>query len=108
MAKEAIIKIKEAEDGASKIIRTATEKARQVIEKSLKDALKKKASIIQGAESLKKINSENAKKEAKTQCIPMSEKSRIEIEKILNPDQDKFEKAIEIVVERIVNLNGDS
>ena len=107
MAKEAIAKIKSAEAEAAEILGIAAEKANHIMAESKKNALDEKESIIRGAQSAKEAAIENAKKEARARCAPIIADGRARAEKILNPDAAAFEQAVNTVVERIVNLNGN-
>ena len=102
MAKEAVIKIKEAEAAAAEIIRNATERSRTISESSLENALAEKELIIKNAERLREENIENAKDKAKAQCVSIIAGEQVEIEKILNPAPDKFKQAVKMLTERIL------
>lgn len=107
MAKEAVIRIKDAEDAAAEAIRTANEKARLIAENSHREALEEKDAIIKSAIRMKETLIANAKTDAEKQCEPIIAEGQGEIVKILNPDSAKFEQAVKTVMERIVSVNGN-
>lgn len=107
MAKETVIKIKEAEDAAAEVVRAANEKARLLTEEKLKEALKEKEGIVKSAEKTKDTLAENARTEAEAKYAPIIAEGREEIKRIQNPEPAKFEQAVKTVMERIVNVNGN-
>ena len=89
MALEAINEIKEAEKKAEKIISEANQDAKEIISNATKEAEIKYNDIISEAEPLLKSGAK-------------------EIEAIHNMSQDLKDNAINIVVERIVKIHGNS
>ena len=104
MAKEALIKIKEAENAAAEIIRLAAEKADSIAKEAEAAAFAQRDSTIKAAIRQKQKISENAAEEAKTICAPIVASGDAEIEKILAPAPERFKRAVDTVLERILNL----
>ena len=53
-------------------------------------------------------NIENAKEEGKLKSEPILSKGKIDTENIINLDSERFDRAVNTVVERIVKNNGNS
>jgi V/A-type H+-transporting ATPase subunit G/H len=102
MAKEALIKVKEAEETAAEIVRDAAEKAKLIADAAAASAQAQKAAIIDDALRQKQMILEAAENEANARCAPEIAAAEAEIEKILAPGPDKFERAVNIVAERIL------
>lgn len=107
MAAEAIYEVKKAEEKGSEILRSANEKAREIIKKAEVDATRKQREILNEAIQQKQKLLNEAVQRAEEDCIPLTLQSEQEKAAILNPDKQKFEKAVQIVIERIVNDNGN-
>ncbi len=104
LAKEAIIKIKEAEETGNEIVLKANENAKQILKNAESDGDKKYKDIIDQANKQKIEMVEKAKKEALLECEPLERQAQEELLKINNPDKAKQQKTIELIVERIVNV----
>jgi vacuolar-type H+-ATPase subunit H len=104
MAKEALMKIKEAEGEAAEVLRAAAEEAKAIAGEAAKLALEKKDSAIKEALRQKQTILENAEKEARESCAPAIAEGDLEIEKILAPSPEKFEQAVNTVIERILHI----
>ena len=106
MAKEVLIEIKEAEKTGENLYKQAQAKAREIIKSAEEKAneelilAQRKADeaaseIISKKEGEAQIEIEQILKAANRQC-----------EAIKNIPDEKVEKAVELVIERIVKLNG--
>lgn len=108
MALEAINKVKAAEDQATKIITDATVQSKNILKNAEEQSKIQYDSIINDAH--KKGEEIKAKflKDSEEKSEPILEKGKEAIESILNIDNSKFQGAVKLVIERIVNFNGDS
>jgi V/A-type H+-transporting ATPase subunit G/H len=104
MAKEALMKIKEAEEAAAEILRLAADEASLIEKEAAEAALARKAEIIAEALRQKQTILANAESDAKVGCASVVTAGEAEIEKILDPAPDKFEQAVNTVIERILRL----
>ena len=97
MALEAINEIKEAEKKAEKIISEANQDAKEIISNATKEAEIKYNDILSAA-----------LEEGNSNAEPLLKSGAKEIEAIHNMSQDLKDNAINIVVERIVKIHGNS
>ncbi|MCL1793375.1 MAG: hypothetical protein FWG34_05870 [Oscillospiraceae bacterium] len=104
MAKEALTKIKEAEGAAAEILRLAAEQAKAIAEKAAADAAAHRNAAMLEAGRQKHAILENAEKEAAAERAPIIDACSSEIEKISLPAPEKFDKAVNTVIERIMEL----
>ncbi len=93
MALEAINEIKEAEKKAEEIISSAKQNAKEIVNNATKEANIKYDEIVSNA---------------KTKANNLLNAALEEIEAIKNMSQDLKDNAINIVVERIVKIHGNS
>ncbi len=106
MAKEAIIKIKEAEDKGNALIQKANEQAKQILKNAETEGDEKAKEIIKEAQTLRLDIIEKARAEAIKECEPLLKEGDASLEGILKPDSGKWNKTIQLITERIVNVNG--
>jgi len=108
LAKEAIIKIEEAEKLAEENLEKAFNISNDLLKNAEAEAEKIYDLIIE--ETKKKVHfiKEEATKEGKKQAEPILKACENEIVAINNISQDKFELAVNMVIERIVKFNGNS
>lgn len=103
MAAEAVLKVKEAEEKGSELIRKSNEEAKEIIKRSGFDGEKKRKAIVNEACKTKEKIIEMAVNKAALECSELIKKGSEEKANILNPEKKKFERAVSLVVERIVN-----
>ena len=108
MAKEAVLRVKEAEDAAAETVRNAHEKARLIIAAAEKESIDKYRALINEANAEKETIIREAVSSVEAECAPLDQEGGARAERILNPDASKYEKAVTTVTERIVNRFGDS
>jgi len=108
LAKEAIIKIEEAEKIAEENVEKAFSISNDLLKNAEAEAEKVYDLIIE--ETKKKVHfiSDEATKEGKMQAEPILKACEKEVIDINNISQDKFELAVNMVIERIVKFNGNS
>jgi len=108
LAKEAIIKIEEAEKIAEENVEKAFSISNDLLKNAEAEAEKVYDLIIE--ETKKKVHfiSDEATKEGKMQAEPILIACEKEVIDINNISQDKFELAVNMVIERIVKFNGNS
>jgi V-type sodium ATPase, G subunit len=108
VATDAILKVKDAELKAKEIIEKANqeivllkEESREQIKKFQKDAIE---TAIKDAEILKT----KYKTEGEAIASPIFKEAEQKVLAIKDVKEDKLESVIELIVERIVNSNGNS
>lgn len=102
MAAEAIERIKRAEEQTLAKIAEAMEKAKQINKAAQREGTDKRQAMLADAKRQRDEILTQANEEADKECIPLTQESQVEIEKINNPGTDKLNEAVNIVVERIV------
>lgn len=107
MAKEAIRKIKETEDHAAEILKDASEEARARLRGAEDRAALKEREVLEEARLARERILETAKRTAEVESRPIVEAGEKELAAIQNPDPKKVEAAVQFVIERIVNVNGN-
>ncbi len=107
MAKEAILKIKEAENQSAEILKKASDEARDLLRDAQEKADAKKKANLDGIRKDRAALLEAAEATAKEQCRPIIDAGNAEIQAILHPSNDKVEAAVKLVIERIVNVSGN-
>ena len=108
MAKEAVLKVKEAEDLAAELVKDAQEKARTVIAAAERESIEKYRALLKLADAEKDAIVREAVRAAEAECGPLDQEGGAQANQILNPDHSKYEKAVTTVMERIVNQFGNS
>lgn len=108
MAKEAIETIKEAEAKAQAILQEATQNAKNIRQEAEVLAEERYKSIIEEGDREARGIRERAIKEAEEQSKPILEKGLDEAKKILEIPDNMIDGAVNIIIERIVNTNGNS
>lgn len=103
MAKEVVYKVKEAEDASSEAVRRANEEAKRILADAEKDGNERCNAMLREARLLRDEMIREAAKEAEEESVPLGKKTAGEIERILNPERERFEKAVAAITERIVN-----
>ncbi|MBU3189440.1 ATPase [Clostridium bowmanii] len=108
MALEAIKSIKNAEQQATENINKAIEGSKDILKKSEIESVGQYKKVLDAAkEEIKKII-ESAKEEGRINSEPILEQGKADIDNILNLDSERFHRAVNKVVERIVKNNGNS
>lgn len=108
MALEAINEIKEAEKKAEMIISEAKQNAKEIVSGATKEADIKYDEIISEAKAKANNLLNAALEEGNSNTEPILKIGEKEIEAIRNMSQDLKDNAINIVVERIVKIHGNS
>ncbi|WP_291632421.1 ATPase [Clostridium sp.] len=108
MALEAIKSIKDAEKQAADIISMAISSSKEILKKSEIEAQSQYKTVLDAAREENKKSIENAKEEGRVKSEPIFATGKIEVTSILNLEGEKFDRAVNIVVERIVRNNGNS
>ena len=108
VATDAILKVKDAELKAKEIIEKANqeiallkEESREQIKKFQKDAIE---TAIKDAEILKK----KYKTEGEAIASPIFESTERKVSSIKDIEENKLKSVVDMIVERIVNSNGNS
>lgn len=107
MATEAIIKVKEAEEQAKKIINNARDDARQILQEAEQLAEESYRKIITAAETEAKKLYDQAIAEGERTAQPILEKGKKEATSIRDFEENQLNRVVENIVERIVNTNGN-
>lgn len=108
MALEAIKQIKNVEAEADSIIKDATAKSKEILQKANKDAESQYEKAIAAAKE--KCNSiiEEAIAEGQSKAEPILKEGEKDSQDIYNISDEKKMKAVKLVIERIVKVNGNS
>lgn len=104
MAVEAVIKIKEAEVQGREILRKANDTAWQIIQSAAKESAEKRDAILGEARKVQSRLLDEAAQKAQTECETLGACGASERETILNPGEDKLNRAINFITERIVRV----
>ena len=108
MALEAINEIKEAEKKAETIISDAKQNAKEIVSNATKEADIKYDEIVSNAKTKANNLLKAALEEGNSNAEPILKMGEKEIEAIRHMSQDLKDNAINIVVERIVKIHGNS
>lgn len=108
MAKEAIRSVKEAEDEVKKMLEEAMTASRQSNEKAIEKADQEYKRILRKAEQGATDIREKAAADGKSQSNPIIEKGEKDAKAILSTSDDKLDAAASIIIEKVVNANGNS
>lgn len=108
MALEAINEIREAEKKAEEMISNAKQKAKEIVQDATKEADIKYDEIISNAKAKANDLLHAALEEGNSKAKPILEVGEKDIEAIRNMSQEVKDNAINIVVERIVKIHGNS
>lgn len=108
MALEAINKVKTAEDQAAQILESALKESKDIIKNAEREADKQyEARLTETYKEAEQIKSKFIS-ESEVESEPIMKKGKEEVDHILNVDANKFNSAVKLVIERIVNFNGNS
>ena len=108
MALEAINEIKEAEKKAEAIITEAKQNAKEIVSNATKEAEVEYDQIINNAKIKANDLLNAALEEVNSNSEPILKMGEKDIEAIRNMSQEVKDNAINIVVERIVKIHGNS
>lgn len=108
MALEAINEIKETEKKAEAIILDSKQNAKEIISNATKEADIKYDEIVSGAKTKANSLLKSALEEGNSNAEPILKVGDKEVKNIHNMSQDLKDNAINIVVERIVKIHGNS
>ncbi|WP_454053987.1 ATPase [Clostridium sp. Marseille-Q7071] len=108
MALEAINKVKTAEDQAAQILEKALKESKDIIKNAEREADKQyEVRLTEAYKEAEQIKSKFIS-ESEVESEPIMKKGKEEVGHILNVDANKFNSAVKLVIERIVNFNGNS
>lgn len=108
MAKDAIEAVKAAEEKAKTLLNEAIVNSKESIKASEQLAAEEYKRIISLAESEAKEIKNKAIQEGETLAKPIIERGTIEAKSLYDMNDDRLENAVNIIIERIVNANGNS
>lgn len=108
MAKDAIEAVKAAEDKAKSILDEAVAKSKNLVVEAEKAAEDEYKQIITSAEEEAKKIKDKYLQEAEKISKPIIDQGNIDAEKMLSTKDNALEGSINIIIERIVNANGNS
>lgn len=108
MVKEAIKAVKEAEAEANKILQEANETSRNLKREGEALAEEKYRQIMEEAKREAEGIKEKALQEGEAIAKPIMEKGMKESEELAALSNEELDKAVNIIIERIVNINGNS
>lgn len=108
MARDAIEAVKEAEEKSRMILQEANQASRDSRREAELTADSKYAEILEEAEKESKALKEEALKEGEKTSIPLIENGMKEAGQFIALTDTELELAANIIIERIVNANGNS
>ena len=108
MALEALNEIKKAEEEANKIIQVAISSSKELVKNAVIDAENQFQKIIEIAKKEQEKILKQAEEEGAKEAEPILKKGEEEIAKIKNLSDEKKNNAINLIVERIVKIHGNS
>lgn len=108
MALEAINEIKRAEEQAEKLIQEATIKSKEIIKNAITEADDEYNKILSEANTKRTQIIAKAEEEGNTEAKPILKKGDSEVSSIKNISNEKKDNAINLIVERIVKIHGNS
>ena len=108
MAKEAIEAIKAAEDKAKETVNDAIQVSKDTFLEAEKKADEEYKHIIDLAKTKAKEIKEKAVTDGEEAAKPIIEEGSIRTKALYQMNQEKLEGAVNIIIERVVNSNGDS
>lgn len=104
MAAQAVFKIKETEDKGKEIIRKAKEESKRILAQAREDCESQKQVLLEKTLAEKQGIIQAAVDKANKQCETITAQGAAQRKKLLDPDQSKLERAIQLVMERIVSV----
>lgn len=104
MAAEAVYKIKETEEKGKEVVRQANEEAKRILAAARETSAGKKKELLDQALREKAAIVQSAVDKANKTCEGIAAKGAEERDNILAPDSSKVERAIQLVMERIVSV----
>jgi V/A-type H+/Na+-transporting ATPase subunit G/H len=108
LALEAINKVKKAESESEELLKEATEKSKEIINNAKNEAENTYNKILNDANSKRNEIIRKAEDEGNAKAEPILVKGREEISQIKNIPKEKKNNAINLIVERIVKIHGNS
>lgn len=108
MAKDAIEAVKAAEENAKTILSEANFAFKNAVMDAEKKAEQEYDKILTFAEQEAKNIKDRFVKEGEDTSKPILEAGNKEVEKLKNIKDDALEDSVNIIIERIVNANGNS
>jgi len=104
---EALKDIKEAEDRAERLKYEAKLKAKELIKNSQVMAMEEYKKIVEEANIEAKAIIDKCIKDAELKSKPLRDAAEKNIREIQMVSEDKIDTAVNVVIERIVNFNGN-
>lgn len=108
MAIEALNEVKKAEAKADEMIKTAQQESKEIILKAKVEAEAAYKNIIDMAKVKAQEIMNSAIELGKYEAQPIIENGRVQCNEIKNTPEAKMKDAAKFVIERIVNVNGNS
>lgn len=108
MATEAILAVKKAEETAEKILTEVAQSSKKILEESTKKAEEEYKLIILEANKEAETIKKTAVNEGEAIAKPILEKGKAEAETLGKIEDEKLKEMTNIIIERIVNKNGNS
>ncbi|MCX7694461.1 MAG: hypothetical protein N2Z71_01930 [Caloramator sp.] len=108
MALDVVKKISEIEKQGEELIKEAQRRANDILKNAKDEAENIKREAQENAEAFYRETIAKFEHEAKNQIEPMIADAERKKQEITNIPKDKMERAINMVIERIVNSHGNS
>jgi V/A-type H+-transporting ATPase subunit G/H len=108
LAIQALNEIKSAEEKANEIVKKAVSEKTQIIKNAEVKALEQYKTLLNEKRAVANEIIVTAVEKAKENSKPILERGESEKNAILNVPEEKIQGAVNLVMERIVNINGNS
>ncbi|MGL5764869.1 MAG: ATPase [Sarcina sp.] len=108
MAVEIISEIKNTEQVAREIIINANKEAKEIISKATLEAEQSHKAILDDAKCEGQKIIDAAVTSANIKAEKLFEQGKKDCKSITDLDKEKIDQAVKLVIERIVNIHGDS
>jgi len=107
MAKEALEKVRQAEEKAREITKEASQKARDIRREAEARADERYKEIMNMAANETEVLREKARLEGEQEAKPILENGKVKAEELSALDGKVLEDAVNIILERIVKADGN-
>lgn len=107
MAAEAVYQIKQTEDQGRETVRKAGDTAKQIVADAKKKGEEHRKTVLEDAMRQRETIIRAAVERANKECEAIVKQGAVQRESLMNPESSKLESAIQLVMERIVSVNGN-
>ena len=108
MAIEAIKQVREVEQKAEAMVKTAHQQSKEIISKATLQGEEQNKTIVEEAKTKAQEIINKAISSGEEEAKTLLNEGAVKCESIRNLSKDKVDAAFKLVIERIVNTNGNS